>query len=209
MSDLLLALFRWVLIRWVGVDDFSTWSLVSTLFLALLLLYLLELSHNLLLCLSSVHSLANEDIHQHDLLLLRAHSIKIGLSLPDSLTWLAFNAHVLVYFVGWGAGFLGLADTLLAFWHLVVLVATQAGVLIWLGILVFGLFRSLAGVSTIFMLFLSTWLEAVVDDKCWLVYIKMGRSSWIVKVCLRAHRSFITRYCCVHSIGWALKSLLN
>ena len=56
------------------------------------------------------------------------------------------------------------------------------------------------GTTTILL----TWLEAIVDDKCWLVYIQMGRVCWIVQVII-----YITALSCWSFSWWLLLSILQ
>ena len=157
----------------VAVDKVSALPRVSAVLLVLLHLDLLNLGEDLCLSLSSIHSLAHKNVHEHDLLLLRAQTVHIVLAWTDSLTWLALNMHILVFLM-WASRLLGATIVRLTLRGLDELIRRKA---LSVRILRISSFST----SAIFVLFvLTVWLETIIDNERWLVDIKMGWSRWVV-----------------------------
>ena len=150
---------------------------VSAVFhsLRVVIVHVLNLRLHLSLCLSFVHSLTNEHIHQQHLLLLdtwlwRQHLwLQLGLLGCLSILPGAFISSLLCWFflsIGFGA--------LVCFFMLP------------------GIFSSVL-----------TRLVAIIYNESWFVYIQMGRSCWIIQIGLSL-RTFTVRNCCVDHVGRVL-----
>jgi hypothetical protein len=154
MSNGLRTFFALKLTLWITMNNVATWCLISAFFLAFLNLNLLKLSKNMGLSLRSIHSLTYEDVHEHNLLLLRTQSSSRTFTWPNSLTWLSLDMHVTFL------------DCRIRRLLLNFIVEASIGAFI---ILIFR-FRSFL-TSSFFLFFLTTRLVTVIYNKCWFVHI--------------------------------------